>query len=72
MKTATPPAPAPAHTTAPAPRRTFSPKEYARLVEKKKRLCDQTPLGEFFVSPITGLTQLKTLPFTEDDVYTSY
>jgi hypothetical protein len=55
-----------------APRCPFSKREYAHLLAEKKRLCDATPIGGFFISPITGLTQLKLEPITDEDVYAIY
>jgi hypothetical protein len=56
----------------PAPRRPMPKKEFERLLAEEKRLCDKTPFGEFFYSPLAGMRLLKLPPFTEEDVYASY
>jgi hypothetical protein len=59
-------------TVTPVALRRFSPEEVARRIVEEQRLCDATPIGETFYSELLGMNQLKTRPFTEQEVYDSY
>jgi hypothetical protein len=65
-------APAPIAKPAPVPRRRYTPEEVTRLIAEEQRLCDATPVGERFYSELLGMNLLKTLPFTEEEVYDCY